>query len=265
MSTDRQLVRTLRHGDAGHVVEILLDRPEALNAVSTAMAEAIGKVSARVAADPEVRCVLLTSTHANAFCVGADLKERNKLTGAELLRQRPANRGAYGGILALPVPAIAVVEGFALGGGLELALSCDLVVAGAAATLGLPEVSVGVIPGGGGTQLLTRRVGWSRAASLVLTARRVTAAEGLALGVVDEMVAAGTARDRALEVATVIAANSPVALRQAKKAMRLGMDVELAAALEVEDRCWREAASSGDRIEGVAAFVEKRRPNWPGR
>jgi enoyl-CoA hydratase/carnithine racemase len=263
-SPDDVLVRIEADGE-GHVVEIVLNRPEALNAVSTTMAEAITNATSRVAADAQVRCVVLRSSQDRAFCVGADLKERNALTDAELVQQRPVARGAYRGVLDLPVPAIAAVEGYALGGGYELALSCDLIVAGDSATIGLPEVSVGVIPGGGGTQLLTRRVGWSRAASLVFTARRLPASDALALGCVDEVVPAGSARERALELAHVIASNSPVGLRQAKRAMRLGGDVDLAAGLEVEDACWRATAFSGDRAEGVAAFAERRAPRWPGR
>ena len=163
------------------------------------------------------------------------------------------------------MPAIAAVEGFALGGGFELALSCDLIIAGEGAAVGLPEVSVGVIPGGGGTQLLTRRVGWSRAASMIFTARRLTAAQALDLGCVDEVVATGSARARGLELARAIAANSPVGLRQAKRAMRLGSDLDLTAGLEIEDNCWRQTAFSADRAEGVAAFAEQRPPRWPGR
>ncbi|KRC85376.1 enoyl-CoA hydratase [Terrabacter sp. Root85] len=251
--------------DLAHVAEIVLDRPEAMNAVSTAMARAIAAATARVAADESVRCVVLTSSHAKAFCVGADLKERNGFSDADLMEQRPIARAAYTGVLDLPVPAIAAVDGFALGGGFELALSCDLVVAGEGAVVGLPEVSVGVIPGGGGTQLLVRRVGWSRAARAIFTAARLPAREALELGAVDEVVAAGTARERALELARTIAANSPVGLRNAKRAMRLGADVGLDAGLEIEDGCWRATAFSGDRREGVAAFAEKRRPVWPGR
>jgi len=261
------LVRVERFEDPqlAHVAEIVLDRPEAMNAVSTAMARAIAAATARVAADQSVRCVVLTSSHAKAFCVGADLKERNNFSDADLMEQRPVARAAYTGVLDLPVPAVAAVDGFALGGGFELALSCDLVVAGEGAVVGLPEVSVGVIPGGGGTQLLVRRVGWSRAARAIFTAARLPAREALELGAVDEVVAAGTARDRALELARTIAANSPVGLRNAKRAMRLGADVGLDAGLEIEDGCWRATAFSGDRREGVAAFAEKRRPVWPGR
>jgi enoyl-CoA hydratase/carnithine racemase len=261
----KPMVRITRHGDGGHIAELALDRPEAMNAVSTQMARDLAAACAELSADQRVRVVLVTSTSLRAFCVGADLKERNAFTDADLLAQRPVARAAYNGVLNLPVPAIAVVEGFALGGGLEIALSCDLVIAGRAAVVGLPEVSVGVIPGGGGTQLLTRRIGWSRAAGMIFTARRMTATEAAALGVVDEVHEPGTARDRGLELAAQIAANSPVALRQAKRAMRLGSDMDLVAGLEVEDGCWRATAFSGDRAEGVAAFVEKRPPVWPGR
>jgi enoyl-CoA hydratase/carnithine racemase len=259
------MVTITRHGPGGHIAELALDRPEAMNAVSTQMALDLGAGCAMLSADQDVRVVLVTSTNARAFCVGADLKERSSFTDAELVAQRPVARAAYGGVLNLPVPAIAVVEGFALGGGLEIALSCDLIIAGSAAVVGLPEVSVGVIPGGGGTQLLTRRIGWSRAAGMIFTARRMPADEAAALGLVDEVVPAGTARDRGLELATQIAANSPVGLRQAKRAMRLGSDVDLATGLEVEDGCWRATAFSGDRAEGVAAFTQKRSPVWPGR
>lgn len=258
------MLQLIRHGEGGHVVELALDRPEAMNAISTAFAEEITATTAALAADPGVRAVVVTSTHERAFCVGADLKERNGFTDAQMMDHRLVSKQAYRGVLDLPVPAIAAVEGFALGGGMEIALSCDLVVAGENATVGLPEVGVGVIPGGGGTQLVTRRVGWSRAASMIFTARRLTAAEGGRLGVLDEVVPAGTARERALEIAAQIAANSPVAVRNAKKAMRLGMGTDLAAGLEIEDGCWRATAFSGDRKEGVAAFAEKRTPDWPG-
>ncbi|HEY7719641.1 MAG TPA: enoyl-CoA hydratase-related protein [Pedococcus sp.] len=265
MSQAAPLVRIERHGDGGHVAELVLDRPEAMNAVSTAMARAIGAATAELAADASVRAVVVSSTHERAFCVGADLKERNSLTDDELRTQRPLARAAYGGVLALPVPVVAAVDGFALGGGFEIALSCDLIVAGEGATVGLPEVSVGVIPGGGGTQLLTRRVGWSRAASMIFTARRLGAAQAHELGVVDEVVAAGSAREHALELAATIASHSPVGLRNAKRAMRLGFDTDLASGLDIEDECWAATAFSGDRAEGVAAFAEKRRPVWPGR
>ena len=260
-----QNVRIERHGVGGHVAELVLDRPEALNAVSTGMAVDLAAATAALAADDTLRAVVLSSSQAKAFCVGADLKERNTLTDDQLRAQRPVARAGYRGVLDLPVPVIAAVEGFALGGGLEIALSCDLIVAGGTAVVGLPEVSVGVIPAAGGTQLLTRRVGWSRAADLIFTARRLDAAEGYRLGVIDRVVEPGKAREVALGLAATIAANSPVGVRNAKRAMRLGQGTDLASGLEIEDAGWRATAFSPDRAEGVRAFAEKRPPVWPGR
>ncbi len=167
-------------------------------------------------------------------------------------------------MLAVPVPVVAAVAGHALGGGLELALLGDLIVADATAVVGLPEVSVGVIPGLGGTQLLPRRIGVARAAELIYTARRLDAEQAAALGVVDRVVPAGEAVATAVGIAEEIARNSPVAVRNAKRAIRLGTGVDLAAALEVEDGAWRATAFSADRAEGVRAFTEKRQPRWPG-
>jgi enoyl-CoA hydratase/carnithine racemase len=251
---------------AERVAELVLDRPEALNAVSAAVAAGIAEACAALARDPGVSVVVLASSGTRAFCVGADLKERNALSDAELGRQRPGARAAYNGVLELPMPAVAAVHGYALGGGYELALACDVIVADESAVLGLPEVSVGVIPGGGGTQLLPRRVGAARAAELVFTARRVPAEEALALGMIDRLVPAepGGARAAALDLAGRIAAHSPVGLRAAKRALRLGHGLDLRAGLEVEDAAWRTVAFSGDRAEGVAAFNEKRAARWPG-
>ncbi|WP_205740678.1 enoyl-CoA hydratase/isomerase family protein [Haloactinopolyspora alba] len=257
-------VTILRPDDAPGVAELVLDRAEALNAISTEHARAIAAATATLADDATVRAVVVSSASDRAFCVGADLKERNTLDDDGLRRQRPVFRAAFTGVLDLPVPTVAAVHGHALGGGLELALSCDLIVADETATLGLPEVSVGVIPGGGGTQLLTRRLGWSRAADLVFTARRMDAAEAYRLGLADRLVPPGGARDTALELAATVAAHSPVGVRSSKRAMRLGFDADLRAGLEIEDAAWRTTAFSGDRKEGVAAFNEKRRPDWPG-
>ncbi|MBQ1163003.1 enoyl-CoA hydratase/isomerase family protein [Streptomyces sp. A73] len=249
----------------GHVAELVMDRHGAMNAVSTAFAGALADACAALARDGEVRATVLTSTHERAFCVGADLKERNSFSAAELAAQRPQARAAYTGVLELPMPTIAAVHGFALGGGYELALSCDLIVADATAVVGLPEVSVGVVPGGGGTQLLPRRVGAARAAELIFTARRVAAGEAHTLGMVDVLTEAGEDRTEALALAQRVAANSPVGLRAAKRALRTGWGMDLRAGLEVEEAAWRTVAFSQDRAEGVAAFNEKRTPDWPGR
>ena len=247
----------------GHVAEIVLDRPEALNALSTAMARRLADVCAEVAADAGVRSVVLSAAGEKAFCVGADLKERNAMTDEEIMAQRPVFRAAFGGVLNLPQPVIAAVHGFALGGGCEFALSADLIVADETAVFGLPEVSVGLVPGGGGTQLALRRLGPAKAADLVFTGRRLSSEEALDYGLADRRVPAGTARDEALTLAGAIAQNSPVAVRAAKRALRQGNGVSLEAGLDLEENAWRTAASSPDRREGIAAFNEKRRPAWP--
>ncbi len=227
------------------------------------MARCIAAACDALAADPSVRVTVLTSSHDRAFCVGADLKERNSFTDDELRRQRPTARACYTGVLELPMPAIAAVHGFALGGGFELALACDLIVADATAVVGLPEVSVGVIPGGGGTQLLPRRAGrpappsWSSRPAGCPRPRRPDSGWW-------------TSWWRRTPGAPPWSwpGGSPPARRSdcAPPRRRCGSahGLDLRAGLEVEDAAWRTVAFSGDRLEGVAAFNEKRSPEWPG-
>jgi enoyl-CoA hydratase/carnithine racemase len=247
------------------LVVVELNRPDALNAISTRLATELTTVMRDVATDRDIRAVVLVGAGDRAFCVGADLKERNTLDDNGFHEQRLIFRAAFDSVRALPQPAIAAVHGFALGGGLELALSCDLVVADETAVVGLPEVSLGLVPGGGGTQLALRRLGPGRAADVVLTGRRVPAVEAHSLGLVDRLAPTGSARESAIEIAEQIAANSPVATRAAKRALRDGWALDYAGAMDVEDVAWRTAAFSDDRKEGIAAFNEKRRPRWPGR
>jgi enoyl-CoA hydratase/carnithine racemase len=254
-------VVVLRHS-AG-VAEVTLDRQETMNALDTATLRLLARYFGELAGDESVLAVVLSSAGDRAFCAGADLKERNAMTDAQILAQRPVFRSAFGALLALPQPAIAAVHGYALGGGCELALSCDVIVADSTAVFGLPETSVGLVPGCGGTQLAARRIGPGRAAELIFTGRRVDAARAEAIGLADVLVTDGQARDHALELAGKIAANSPVAVRAAKRALRNGAGLSLPAALDVEDAAWRTAASSADRREGIAAFAGKRLPVWP--
>jgi enoyl-CoA hydratase/carnithine racemase len=256
-------VTTSRPADG--IAQITLSRPEAMNAISSAMAAELARTCAELAVAPDVRVVVLGAAGERAFSAGADLKERAGMTDADILRQRHAVRGVFGAVLALPQPVVAAVHGFALGGGCELALSCDLVVADETAVFGLPEVTVGLVPGGGGTQLGLRRLGPGRAADLVLTGRKVGIDEAMRFGLVDRRVPAGQADRAALDLAGQIAANSPVAVRAAKRAIRHGWGVSLEAGLDIEDAAWRTAALSADRREGIAAFVEKRKPAWPGQ
>lgn len=252
-----------RHGE--YVAEIVLDRPGAMNALNTAMGRSVAAACAELAADKTARAVVLSAAGTRAFCAGADLKERNAMTDAEMLSQREVFRAAFGAVLRLPQPTVAAVHGYALGGGCEFAMSCDIIVADETAVFGLPEVTVGLVPGGGGTQLALRRLGAGLAADLVLTGRRVLIDEAERTRLVARRVPAGLARATALEVATTIAGNSPVAVRAAKRALRNGWGVTLESALDIEDAAWRTAALSGDRREGIAAFAEKRAPRWPGQ
>jgi enoyl-CoA hydratase/carnithine racemase len=247
-----------------HIVELILDRPAALNAVSTELADHLSGMVRAIAADAAVRAVVLSSSQERAFCVGADLKERAGFSNEQLLAQRPVIRGMFGSLLDLPMPVIASVAGFALGGGFELALSCDLIVADETAVFGLTEVTVGLVPGGGGTQLLARRIGAGRAADLLLTGRKVDAQEAFRLGIVDRLAVGVHVRQLALAVATSIEANSPLAVRYAKHALRSGLGTPLHDGLEIEDAAWRAAAMSADRREGISAFTEKRAPQWTG-
>jgi enoyl-CoA hydratase/carnithine racemase len=248
---------------AAHVAEVIMNRPDALNALSTSQVRRLGDAASTLAADDQVSVLIISSAVERAFCVGADLKERRGVSNDDLLRQREVFHDAFTALRAVPVPMIAAVEGFALGGGCELALCCDLIVASASATFGLPEVGLGLIPGEGGTQLLPRRIGLNKAADLVLTGRRVRAEEALQLGLADRLVSEGAARACALELATEIAAKSPISLRAAKRALKQGIDVDLITGLEIEDQAWQEAASSADRLEGIEAFNLRRTPRWP--
>jgi enoyl-CoA hydratase/carnithine racemase len=248
----------------GRVATVTLDRPEALNAISTELALDLAAALEPLAVDPGVGAVVLTGAGERAFCVGADLKQRAGFDDHGWFVQREAFRRGFAAVRRCPLPTVAAVSGFALGGGTELAISCDLVVAGTDATFGLPEVRLGLVPAGGGTQLLVRRVGRSAARDLVLTGRRVGATEALELGLADRVVAGGEVLAAATALAAELAGNAPTAVRMAKWALEVGADLPLEAAMEVEDQAWRRAVLSDDRREGIAAWVEKRDPRWPG-
>ena len=249
---------------ADRVATVTLNRPEALNAISTELATELAEAFEPLTTDPGVRAVVLTGAGERAFCVGADLKQRAGFDDHGWFVQREAFRRGFAAVRRCPLPTVAAVAGFALGGGTELALACDLVVAAEDATFGLPEVRLGLVPAGGGTQLLVRRVGRSVARDLVLTGRRVEADEALRLGLADRVVPRGEALAAAAALAAEIAGNAPTAVRMAKWALEVGADLPLEAALEVEDQAWRRAVLSDDRREGIAAWMEKREPRWPG-
>ena len=248
-----------------HFCWIRLNRPDALNALNTQMAQELTSVAQEVALDRDVWIMGLTSTYDKAFGVGADLKERKDMSADQIARQRVLFSRMMASLRALPQPVIAGVKGFALGGGFELALLADIIIAGEDAQFGLPEVRVGLIPANGGTQLLSRLVGKNRAKEMIFTGQRIAAQEALSLKIVSKVVPTEQVEEAVLQLAKEICANSPIAVRQAKKAIELGMDVDLRTGMEIENEAYNVNLVTEDRQEGIRAFNEKRPPRWQGR
>ncbi len=245
-------------------LRITLDSPP-VNALSRDLVREIRDAAAAVALRTDLRVALLAA-RGKAFCAGADLKERRGMTDDEALAAVRGIGGAADALAAIPVPTIAVVQGAALGGGFEVALGCDLRIAAAGAKVGLPECSLAIIPGAGGTQRLARLVGPARAKLWILSARVAPAELALVDGLVDEVVPAEALEARALERAAEIARCAPLALRAAKRAIDEGLAAgSLAAGLDVEGRCYATIVPTEDRREALAAFAEKRSPDYRGR
>jgi enoyl-CoA hydratase/carnithine racemase len=249
----------------GHFCWLKLNRPDALNALNTQMAKDLLEASQEVALDREVWVVGLTTTSEKSFGVGADLKERNRMSVEDLARQRVLFVRTMNSVRAIPQPVIAGVKGFALGGGFEMALAADIVVAGENAQFGLPEVRVGLIPGNGGTQNLPRVIGRMRAREMIFTGKRINAQEAMALGIVSKVVPLPQVEETVLKLAEEICANSPIAVRQAKRAVNLGMEVDLNTGLQIEIEAYHVNMVTEDRQEGIRAFNEKRQPQWKNR
>ncbi len=243
------------------VVELVLSRPEALNALSLGMLDDLRDAVESVRRD-RPRVVVLSSACERAFSVGADLKERSSMSAAELLAARPQMVAGYRCLLGVDCPVVAAIHGYCLGGGLELALTCDVLVCERDSILGFPEVTIGIIPGGGGTQLVARRAGWGTSADLLFSGRRISGAEAAALGVIDRLVDED-ATGAALDFAGSVARNSPAATRAAKRALTGGWNLPLHEALDIEDKAFREVLSGPDREEGLRAFRDKNEPHWP--
>jgi enoyl-CoA hydratase/carnithine racemase len=249
----------------GHIVTVTLNRPDLMNAMNTAMGEDLLACFSTLHRDERVRAVIFTGAGDHAFCAGGDLKERNEMTDAIWRAQHVIFERAAFAVLTCPVPVIAAVEGFALAGGCELALLSDFIVAGQTAVFGLPETTLGIFPGIGGTQLLPRVLGAPLAKELIFTGRRMKVDEAKAAGLVNHVVPAGQARTVALEIAATVAANGPIAVRQAKKAIMAGLDRDLESAINLAIEAYNVTVETEDRREGVRAFNEKRRPQFRGR
>ena len=259
MSFETILVET-----EGAVATITVNRPDKRNALNSQVrAEVVAALDA-VRADDSVRVVVFTGAGDRAFVAGADIGEFAERTPLEQ-REAMTGRRVFEEIAAFPKPTVAMINGFCLGGGCELALACDVRIASDAARLGQPEINLGIIPGGGGTQRLPRVVGTGQAMRLILSGEIVDAAEALRIGLVDVVHPAAELRSRTMEFARGMAAKSPVALRMAKAAVRAAAEMPLAAGLAYETELFVTCFGSADKREGVAAFLEKRPAEFTGR
>lgn len=246
----------------GHVALCRLNRPEARNALSPEVMEELAGSLAGFDADDEVRCIVIAGSD-EVFAAGADIGAIAERTFSEALFHPAA--AFWRRLAECRTPMVAAVSGFALGGGCELALSCDLIVASETAQFGQPEINLGIIPGGGGTQRLARVIGKQRAMELVLTGRRIDAREAETLGIVNEVSPAGEWLRRALEVAARVAERPPLATKLAKQAVLAAEETGLSAGLEQERRLYELTMATEDRVEGTRAFLEKRKPDFKGR
>lgn len=250
----------------GSVVVWTIDRESRMNSLSRPLLLAFGKLTREAATNESVKAIVITGRGEKAFCAGADLKERQGMTDNDIRVQVELYRSELGPLDRSPKPVVAALNGVAFGGGLELALVCDLRVAAAHAQVGLPETTLGIIPGAGGTQRLPRVVGEARAKEMILLGRRLSAAEALSWGLVNRVTPAGTnVVDDAIAFVAPIAHGAPIAQRAALEAIDRSFDATLELGLELEKVSYDKVLVSEDRREALAAFAEKRRPVFKGR
>jgi len=248
----------------GTVAWLTLNRPEAANALSRVLVAALRTQLAALAGLRDLTAVVITSAEGTAFCAGADLKERLAMTLEETRTFLDELGALVQAIENFPRPVIAAISGAALGGGLEIALACDIRLADESATMALSEVKLGIIPGAGGTQRLSRLCGIAVAKELILTGRRIDAAAALKLGLVSQVVAKAELRVAVESLCSELAAAGPLALAAAKRAVDIGFGKPMAEALTVERACYESVLASQDRNEGLRAFAEKRPPRYQG-
>lgn len=244
---------------------ITLNRPEAANALSTKLLDELNEIITKIKSSDKIRSVIITGAGEKAFCAGADLKERSGMNDQEVVTAVQYIGETISTIERIPIPVIAAINGVAFGGGLELALACDIRIAASHIKLGLTETSLAIIPGAGGTQRLPRLIGIGQAKRLIYTAKPIDAREAFSLGLIEQIVETDELYGEALKMAKQIAENGPIAMRQAKSAINLGMQTDLQTALEIEHICYKETIKTEDRLEGLRAFREKRKPEYKGK
>ncbi|HXU88015.1 MAG TPA: enoyl-CoA hydratase-related protein [Methylomirabilota bacterium] len=257
--------QAITYAVAEHVATVTLNRPEVHNAMNEAMRRDLTRCFETIASDDDVKAVVVTGAGDRAFSAGADIREFVEPLVPVRFREQRRRLDFRQAMDRCWQPIVAAVNGFALGGGLELALACDLRIAAAGASLGLTEINLAIIPGGGGTQRLPRLVGRGKALELILTGARIPADEALRIGLVERVVPSGEALKAATELARTMAAKAPVALRYAKEAVVKGLELPLADGLRLEGDLSTLLRTTEDRLEGAKAFLEKRAPRWTGR
>jgi len=257
-----QTLATRQQGE--HILLVTLNRPQVLNALNTQMGKDQVDLWTRLTAEPgTTRCVVLTGAGDRAFCAGADLKERDGMTESVWRAQHEIFERAFMALMELPLPVIAAVNGHAFGGGLEMALCCDFIYAARSARMALPEVRLGLMPGGAGTQNLPRAAGERRAKELILSAEAFDAQQGYEWGIVNRV--CDNVLEEALSTAEKISANAPLAVRQAKKSIHYGLQMDLATGYRFEIEAYNQLVGTEDRKEGVRAFNEKRKAKFQGK
>jgi enoyl-CoA hydratase/carnithine racemase len=249
--------------EGGPITTVRLENPP-LNLVTVELTQRLDRALAGIEEDHEVRCVVVTGTGDRAFCAGSDVKEFASLRGRVGEGKLLLEKAVYRRLARLPVPTIAAIQADALGGGLELALCCDLRVADERSKLGLPEVRLGVMPGSGGTQRLPRVIGIAKAKELILTGEIISAAEAAEIGLLNRVAAEGRALGETMEMAETIAARGPMAVREAKRALDMAGDMTLDEGLAYELDASERIFASEDMVEGAEAFFEKRDPRFSG-
>lgn len=255
----------LTWGKKDHVVTLTLNRPNAANAMSISLLDQLNHCLTKIKQQPNARCLIITGSGHKAFSAGADLKERKTMTEDEVIQTVQYIGQTVNNVEKMPIPVIAAINGAAFGGGLELALACDLRIASEQVKLGLTETSLAIIPGAGGTQRLPRLIGVGRAKQLIYTSAKITANEAMQIGLVEEVVDKEQLMQTAIEIANQIAENGPIAVKQAKKAINLGLETDIATGMELEHICYKETIHTADRQEGLKAFSEKRKPVYKGK
>ncbi|WP_077299879.1 enoyl-CoA hydratase [Virgibacillus pantothenticus] len=243
---------------------VKINRPEAANALSQPLLTELQATIQTVEQDRAITCTILTGEGEKAFCSGADLKERAGMNDQEVMAAVAHIGDTVAMVENLPMPVIAAMNGVAFGGGLELALACDIRIAAHHAQMGLTETSLAIIPGAGGTQRLPRLIGIGRAKQLIYSAKRITAEEAFHIGLVEETVAGNELQETVKQFAATVAKNGPIALRQAKIAINKGAETDLTTGLLIEQLAYQHTIPTNDRIEGLQAFREKRTPNYHG-